>query len=524
MTTNAVDMLEKVEYSGAGTVEFLATPDASADDGFSYYFLEVNPRLQVEHTITEEITGVDIVQAQMRIAAGASLADIGLADQEQITCKGTAVQARLGFTSPGVLEMYHEPSGKGVRVDSGIDGSQPGSPSFKYDPLLAKIIAFYPGDWSQGAVWKRLQSALDSTTVSGTMTTNLDTLRAVVRHGTVTTYGDTFLPIPTHFLQTETPSLEAIMNTLPTKASSLSTTDTIQAKEWPTAPEGVESLIAPVAGSVSAVRVGEGEKVETNQVLCVVTSMKMDTLVHATGPRVIQKLLVKPGDIVEANQPLAWLRSMEDGSQELEAKPKVNEELVKGQEVRAKIQRMRELGQLMGGIEKVERHRSMGRTTIRDKVTLLIDAGTFNEIGRMTGEFDEDGDFTPGNFVLGTGQVDGETVVVGGEDFTIKGGSPNLAGLRKSIYTETMALELMCPLVRLHEGGGGSVAGSKGKLKSKKKKETSQQRTSLGDPVYTRPRFETVAKCMAEVPCASAAMGRYVDSAMKAKSRIVCGV
>ena len=239
--------------------------------------------------------------------------------------------------------------------------------------------------------------------------------------------------------------------------------------------------------------------------------MKMDTLIQAKRSAVVNKLLVKPGDIIGTEQPLVWLQKV-DGDSALQSNPKENEELVKAEEVRGRITKLRQLASEMGGKESTEKHRSAGRTTIRDKVELLIDAGSFKEIGSMTGDFDEDGQFTPGNFVLGTAHVGGEMVVVGGEDFTIKGGSPNLSGLRKSIYTETLALELLCPLVRLHEGGGGSVTGAKGKRKDKDKsgtaKKSAQQRTSLGDPVYTRPRFETVAQCMAEIPCASAAMGR----------------
>ena len=109
--------------------------------------------------------------------------------------------------------------------------------------------------------------------------------------------------------------------------------------------------------------------------------------------------------------------------------------------------------------------------TIRERIAALLDSGSrFDEIGRIAGSSSEETEgssgaiqFSPGNFVLGTGPVKGRIVVAAGEDFTMSGGSPNLAGLRKSVYTETLALELQCPLVRLHEGSGGSVGGGRKK-------------------------------------------------------------
>ena len=101
--------------------------------------------------------------------------------------------------------------------------------------------------------------------------------------------------------------------------------------------------------------------------------------------------------------------------------------------------------------------------TLRERIDLLLDPGSFFEFGKGTGTpiKDDNGDVidvVPGNFILGVGNVNTRQIVCGGEDFTIQGGSPNLAGLRKSVYTETLALDLLCPLVRLHHGGGGSVA------------------------------------------------------------------
>lgn len=122
-----------------------------------------------------------------------------------------------------------------------------------------------------------------------------------------------------------------------------------------------------------------------------------------------------------------------------------------------------QLAREMGGPEKVERQRAAGRLTVRDRIDLLLDPGTFNEIGALAGKADyEDGQlasFTPANFVLGRGQIDGRFVVVGGDDFTVRGGAADAAIYQKQIHAEKMANELRLPIVRLVDGtgGGGSV-------------------------------------------------------------------
>ena len=96
--------------------------------------------------------------------------------------------------------------------------------------------------------------------------------------------------------------------------------------------------------------------------------------------------------------------------------------------------------------------------------------------------------------IAGLAKINGRLTAVGGEDFTVRGGSPNAAGLRKSVYIEDLALQFKVPLVRIHEGGGGSVTGSTGK-------------GPVGSPVYEKPRFQSVARVMTEVPVATAGLG-----------------
>ena len=162
------------------------------------------------------------------------------------------------------------------------------------------------------------------------------------------------------------------------------------------------------------------------------------------------------------------------------------------------LARKRALAREQGGAEAVARQHGKGRLTIRERIAAMLDEGSFRELGAAAGEGirDEDGTltgFAPANFVLGFGEVEGRRCVVGGEDFTLAGGSPNEAGLRKSIYAEHLAITHRVPLVRLHEGAGGSVTGPGSK--------------TAGQPVYAPPRFHSVGEAMATVPVATAALG-----------------
>ncbi len=162
------------------------------------------------------------------------------------------------------------------------------------------------------------------------------------------------------------------------------------------------------------------------------------------------------------------------------------------------LAKKRALAKEQGGAKSVARQHAKGRLTVRERVETLVDKDSFEELGIGAGvaDRDEDGNligFTPANYVLGFGMLAGRRCIVGGEDFTLRGGSPNEAGLRKSIYAESLACQYKVPLVRLHEGGGGSVAGAGSR--------------TVGNPPYEPPRFRSVAEALSLVPVASAALG-----------------
>ena len=161
------------------------------------------------------------------------------------------------------------------------------------------------------------------------------------------------------------------------------------------------------------------------------------------------------------------------------------------------ITERRQLARQQGGLEAIAKHHGKGRLTVRERIDKLLDPQSFEEVGPAAGaaSYDDEGKlskFDPANFVLGFGKIDGRRVVIGGEDFTMKGGSPSPAGLRKSVYAEELAVQFKVPLIRLHEGSGGSVGG-KGQ--------------SMPAPVNAPARFVSVAEAMATVPVATAALG-----------------
>jgi|TARA_B110000908_G_scaffold161296_1_gene205464 acetyl-CoA carboxylase carboxyltransferase component len=167
------------------------------------------------------------------------------------------------------------------------------------------------------------------------------------------------------------------------------------------------------------------------------------------------------------------------------------------------LERRRKMARQQGGDESVQRHHQRGKLSIRERIDNFLDHHSFREQGKIAGGATLDDDlkalsFAPANYVLGVGRVNKRFTAVGGEDFTLKGGSPNGAGLRRSIYAENLAVQHKIPLVRFLEGGGGSVGGSPPDPK--------QPRT-VGTPVYQKNRMKIIGEALGLVPVASAALG-----------------
>src|SRR5690606_20357463 len=181
----AVTMAQAVALRGLCTFEFLL--DLDQPDAPAWYFLEANPRLQVEHTVTEAVTGLDLVQLQLRLSQGASLAELQVRQDEIPAPRGVAIQARVnlermapdGRAMPagGTLRAYEPPSGPGVRVDGhGHAGMQP-HPGF--DTLLAKVVVHHPQGFA--AALQRTRRALAEFRLDG-IDSNIAFLQALLAH------------------------------------------------------------------------------------------------------------------------------------------------------------------------------------------------------------------------------------------------------------------------------------------------------------------------------------------------------
>jgi acetyl-CoA/propionyl-CoA carboxylase biotin carboxyl carrier protein len=332
----AVALARSVGYVGAGTLEFLF------QDG-QFYFLEMNTRIQVEHTVTEMVTGVDLVQAQLRVAQGEPL----WLSQEQVGWRGHAIECRINAEDPaagfrpalGTIGAYVEPVGFGVRVDS---GARPGYtiPQF-YDSLIAKLVVW--GDDRSAAI-ARMRRALDDYQIDEVVTTipfhQLALAHPAFAQGQATVnfiprYLDDALQqlpstnqapgVQSHngvvaVSDARTFDVEVNGRRFTVRVAEQGQIEQNGAAERPAAERratrgirrGSARLAAPADGVVSAlqgtvpaVRAEAGQVVEAGQVLFIIEAMKMENEVAAPHAGTIAEIRVQPGQVVEAGTLLA---------------------------------------------------------------------------------------------------------------------------------------------------------------------------------------------------------------------------
>ncbi|WP_448639381.1 carboxyl transferase domain-containing protein [Geodermatophilus sp. URMC 63] len=438
-----------VRYRSLGTVEFLVGADG-------FWFMEANPRLQVEHTVTEQTTGIDLVATQIRLARGATLAEVGLDSPPGVT--GCSVQVRVNLETldeegalhphSGTLTAFTPPSGPGVRVDTyGYTGYRT---SPRYDSLLAKVIA-HGRDFSSAL--HRADGALSEFQLEG-VPSNIPLLQGVLEHPDVAT-ADWNTAFIDHHLDELLAGDHRRLRLDPdgpgaARAASVAV------------PEGTESVTAPMQGVVVRIDVADGDQVAPGARLVVLEAMKMEHVVRAPKGGRVGLVLAALGDLVDEGAPLLHLEPDGTGAAAgTEAGAIGSEDWAAEVE---EIHRRRELAQRLGGPEKVARQHETGRLTVRERIASLADPGSFAEIGALTGfaEYDDAGDLRsilPANFVAGTARLDGRKVVLGADDFTVRGGSGDAAIHAKQVYAEQYAREMRLPVVRLLDGasGGGSV-------------------------------------------------------------------
>ena len=309
-------------YRGLGTFEFLineAWPDHPV------VFIEANARLQVEHTVTEAVLGLDLVQAQLRVAAGARLADLGLNPHQPPQAQGFAIQWRINAESldaegnarpgGGVLRQFSLPGGPGVRVDTHAEAGR--APSPHYDTLLAKLVVHAPGPFPQ--VLRRSQRALAECHIDGTAT-NLALLQAIAA-------SDAFATQDVHnrWVEQHLPALlQAASGFAP---PSVKTNDATKSEAFNidadcrndlkiSETEGLgmgQTLIhAPMSARVVALEVAVGDTVRSGQSVAVLEAMKMEHLVPATSAGRVLALRVAPGSQVSEGQALLLLEALDD--------------------------------------------------------------------------------------------------------------------------------------------------------------------------------------------------------------------
>jgi acetyl/propionyl-CoA carboxylase alpha subunit len=292
MSEAAVRFAKAIDYRGAGTAEFML-------DGRDFFLLELNGRIQVEHPVTELVTGVDLVVAQLRIASGAPL------DLDAASLSGHAVEVRLYAEDPrsflpqtGRLERLRLPHG--IRVDAGVEeGDEIGT---AYDPMIAKLIAHGP---TRDEAFARMRDGLTETEVAG-VTTNLPFLRWLVAHPAVLE-GRTTTAFLTDYPPLSEPPLRlpsgpwdgAWRLNLPSPPPH-SPPDVDEAAHAPRSGDGAErsALTAPMPGTVIRVLAKAGDRVAHRQPLVVLEAMKMETPLVSPYEAVVKAVHVGEGDRV----------------------------------------------------------------------------------------------------------------------------------------------------------------------------------------------------------------------------------
>jgi acetyl-CoA/propionyl-CoA carboxylase biotin carboxyl carrier protein len=321
----AVEAARAVGYRSAGTIEGLLSRDGE------YFFLEMNTRIQVEHTITEMVTGLDLVREQVLIAAGEPLS----LSQDELALHGHAIECRInaedpsnGFLpSPGRITAYREPAGPGVRVDSGVEAGS--EVSGLYDPMIAKLIV--QGRDREHAR-RRMLRALGEYEVGG-VTTLLGFHRALLAHPCFVEGGTCEGIVESELLAKRADELSHETTSVATAsdgagpmraAAKVLEVDGRRFELRVLEPEppwaelgrrrrergrggglqlaGKDAVVSPMQGTVLAVEVAEGDSVVAGQVLCVVEAMKMENEVHAHRDGVVRELSVAAGQPVATGQ------------------------------------------------------------------------------------------------------------------------------------------------------------------------------------------------------------------------------
>ena len=498
----ALRLARSVRYSSLGTFEFLV--DASgAPGGTPFVFIEANARLQVEHTVTEAITGVDLVQSQIRLAEGAPLSDLALPDAAAPPPR-YAIQARVNLESlapdgsvrpsSGVLTAYEAPSGPGVRTDGfGYAGYRT---STAFDSLLAKVICSADGADAGPAVARTLR-ALSEFRIEG-VATNIGLLANILRHPDFAAGA-----MHTRWLDENAATLAAgdaaaasryadlARRTAPEAGGGFAgarvdTRDPLalfrhdaevksaQAAAEPepepeaVGPDGSVGVGSPIQGTLTSIDVAVGDAVRAGQQVAIVEAMKMEHVIAADRDGIVRAVTMSTGDVVREGYPLVFIEEAEVSGDRVEASSAIDPDFIRPDLQENLDRHAFTLDE--NRPEVVAKRHALGYRMVRESIDQLMDAGSFKEywplvVARQHRRHDIETlrRNTPGDGVVaGIGSINGDRfapeqsrAMVVAYDYTVLAGTQGGRNHYKQDRMFDLAKRLRLPVVLFGEGGGG---------------------------------------------------------------------
>jgi acetyl/propionyl-CoA carboxylase alpha subunit/acetyl-CoA carboxylase carboxyltransferase component len=469
----ARELAAAAHYDSLGTFEFLVDGEATERDP-AFAFIEANPRLQVEHTVTEEVLGVDLVKSQIAVASGATLASLGLTQAAVPVPRGYAVQLRInmevmdakGLTKPtgGTLEVFDPPSGPGVRVDTfGYAGYKT---SAAYDSLLAKVIVH-----SSAANWpdvvQKAARALREFRIEG-VATNIPFIQAVLAHPDFVANR-----ISTSFIDTHVAALVGAPREIarPLFFATGAAVGEIPASSKAgvsTGPSGSVAVPAPLQGTVVAIEVAEGDLVRPGPQIAIIESMKMEHLVDAPHGGKVTKVTASKGATLMHGEPILFLEPAEVDGDEAEEEAAVDLDHIRPDLAEVIARHAITLDENRPAA--VARRRKTNQRTARENVAQLVDEGSFVEYGslaiaaqRRRRKVDDLIKSTPADgLITGVATVNAEKFgatdarcMVISYDYTVLAGTQGHMNHKKIDRMLGLAEQWRLPLVFYAEGGGG---------------------------------------------------------------------
>jgi acetyl/propionyl-CoA carboxylase alpha subunit/acetyl-CoA carboxylase carboxyltransferase component len=467
LVTAALTLARSCAYQGLGTFEFLVD---EANTALPFVFIEANPRLQVEHTITEEVTGVDLVQAQIAVAAGSTLAALGLDALHPPPARGFAVQWRInaetidaqGQARPasGQITRFDAPSGPGIRVDTHARAGI--TPSPHYDSLLGKLIVSHRSP-VLADVLRRSQRALGECSVQG-LVTNLPLLRALATHEALA-----HQTVHTRWLEATWPELHAQLAQFTDHQHHVTpVASNVGHGQQAAPPEGEVGLRAPMAGKLVQFNAGVGDTLAQGSEALVLEAMKMQHGINLPTAGRITACCVAPGDFVNEGDLLLRVLPVDAALAQAD-----DAQAHDPDHIRADLQRVRDRDALLQDAARpdavAKRHAQGGRTA-RENVADLCDEGSFIEYGAYAiaaqsrrRSLDDLVRNTPADgMVTGIGTVNAQDhgpersrCAVMAYDYTVLAGTQGWRNHHKKDRLLGLAHQWKLPMVLFAEGGGG---------------------------------------------------------------------